>query len=62
MKFTDLDAHRVDVDFLVKIVEKSDSLHNHGVDLVGRKLELEPIMISVLSAEEDVKYTYRDNE
>ena len=45
MKFTDLDAHRVDVDFLVKIVEKSDSLHNHGVDLVGRKLELEPVMI-----------------
>jgi hypothetical protein len=38
---THLDSHRVDVDLLVQIVEKCDSLDDHGVDLVGRELELE---------------------
>lgn len=38
---THLDPHRVDVDLLVEVVEKSDRLDDHGVDLVGGELELE---------------------
>lgn len=40
LETTHLDPHRVNVDLLVQIVEKSDSLDNHGVDLVGGELEL----------------------
>lgn len=34
------DSHCVNVDFLVKIIEQCDSLNNHGVNFVGRELEL----------------------
>lgn len=37
---THLDAHRVDVDLLVEVIEESDGLNDHGVDLVGGELEL----------------------
>ena len=36
-----LDSHRVDVDLLVEIIEQSNSLDDHCVDLVGREFELE---------------------
>ena len=39
---TDLDTHRVDINFLVEIVQKGNSLNHHGIDLVRRELELEP--------------------
>lgn len=38
---THLDSHGVDVDLLVKVVKEGNSLDDHGVDLVGRELELE---------------------
>ncbi len=31
---TYLDTHSIYVDFLVKVIEKGDCLHNHGVHLV----------------------------
>ena len=34
--------HGVDVDFLVEIVEESDSLNDHSVDFVRREFELKP--------------------
>lgn len=37
-----LDSHRVNVDLLVEVVEEGNGLDDHGVDLVGRELELEP--------------------
>lgn len=36
-----LNSHGVDVDLLVKIVKEGNSLDDHGVNLVGRELELE---------------------
>jgi hypothetical protein len=36
-----LDSHGVNVDLLVEIIEQSNGLDDHGVDLVGRELELE---------------------
>jgi hypothetical protein len=35
-----LHTHSVGVELLVQVVKKSDSLDNHGVDLVGGELEL----------------------
>ena len=35
-----LDPHGVNVDLLVEIVEESNGLNDHGIDLVGRELEL----------------------
>lgn len=38
-----LHPHCVNVDLLVEIVEESDSLNDHSVDLVGGEFELEPV-------------------
>ena len=37
-----LDTHGISVDLLIQLVEKADSLDDHGVDLIGRELELVP--------------------
>lgn len=40
-----LHTHRIDVDFLVEIIEQRDSLNNHGVDFIRRELQLEPNLV-----------------
>jgi hypothetical protein len=37
-----LDTHGVDVDLLVEVVEESNCLDHHSVNLVRRELDLEP--------------------
>ena len=38
-----LHSHRVDVDLLVQVVEKSNCLNNHNVDFVRRELEFKSV-------------------
>jgi hypothetical protein len=40
---TNLHSHRVDVDFLIKVVEKSNGLHYHGIHLVRGEFEFKTI-------------------
>ena len=41
LSITYLHSHGINIDLLVEIVEECDSLHNHGINLVWGKLELE---------------------
>lgn len=62
-RMIDLHTHSVDVNLLVEVIEESDSLDDHGVDLVRRELELESFLaFRTMHSSESVHVTHRDNE